>query len=220
MNKNRRFRDQIYQQFSRIGKALSSPRRIEILDLLSQAEQSVETIANKSGMSIANTSRHLQVLYQAKLVESQKEGVQVYYRLASSEVAEFFQSMQLLGKNRFAEIEQIVKDYLQDRKGMESVDQEALLERIRSGDTIVLDVRPPDEYQAGHLPKAVSVPLKELELKLKDLPKNKQIAAYCRGRYCVLAVEAVDLLRSRGFDAVRMEMGVQDWQARGYEIDQ
>ena len=217
MNPNRRFKDEIYYQFSRIGKAVSSPKRLELLDILCQGERTVEILANETSLTIANTSQHLQVLKNSRLVEQEKKGLYVVYRPAPT-VCEFFLSMRKVAENRIAEIEQIKNSFLKDKKGMEPIDRDALIERIQKKDVTILDVRPPEEFRAGHINGALSVPLNELELMLSKLPKNKEIVAYCRGPYCVLSVEAVDLLNKKGYHAVRLEEGVQDWRAMGLPV--
>lgn len=218
MNPDRRFKDSIYEQFARIGKSVSSPKRLELLDLLCQGKRTVEVLARETGMSVANTSQHLQVLRAARLVEADKEGLFVTYRLAGQTVCDFFFSMRVLAETRLAEVEQITRRFLEGREGMEPVDREALRERVMEGAVTVLDVRPVEEYRAGHIPGAVSMPLKELEDHLAELPREQEIVAYCRGPYCVLAVQAVELLRAKGFKAVRFEDGVQDWRSRGFPV--
>jgi rhodanese-related sulfurtransferase len=217
-NPNRRFKEAIYEQFARISKALSSPRRLELLDLLCQGPRTVEVLAGEAGLSVANTSQHLRALRAARLVETSKEGQFVTYRLADEAVCEFYHTLCRLAERRLAEVEQIVGQYLAQRESLEPVDQEQLLSQVRRGEVIALDVRPPEEYRAGHIPGALSVPLEELEQRLARLPRRRQIVAYCRGPYCVLAVEAVELLRRRGFKAVRLEAGVHDWRRRGYRV--
>jgi len=217
-NPNRAFKDAIYEQFARIGKAVSSPKRLELLDLLCQGPRTVEVLAKESGLTVANTSQHLQVLRAARLAETEKEGLYVIYRLADQNVCEFFRAMRVLAESRLAEVEQIKRRFLEGREGMEPVDRKALLERVRKGAVTVLDVRPKEEYHAGHLPGAISIPLKELQLRLSDLPLDQEIVAYCRGPYCVLSIQAVELLRLRGFKAVRIEAGIQDFRAMGFHI--
>jgi rhodanese-related sulfurtransferase/DNA-binding MarR family transcriptional regulator len=217
-NPNRAFKDAIYEQFARIGKAVSSSKRLELLDLLCQGPRTVEVLAKESGMTVANTSQHLQVLRAARLVESEKEGLYVIYRLADQKVCEFFRAMRVLAESRLAEVEQIKRRFLKGREGMEPVNRKALLERVRKGAVTVLDVRPKEEYNAGHIPGAISIPLKELQLRLSDLPRNQEIVAYCRGPYCVLSIQAVELLRARGFNAIRIEEGIQDFRAMGFHI--
>ncbi|MGM0486775.1 MAG: ArsR/SmtB family transcription factor [Planctomycetota bacterium] len=215
---NRRFKNAIYEQFARIGKAVSSAKRLELLDLLCQCERTVESLASETGMTVANTSRHLQVLRAARLVDAEQEGVYVTYRLTDDAVGEFFRNMRSLAERRLAEIERITRHFLEGREGLEPVDRDALLERVREGEATVLDVRPAEEHRAGHIPGAVSIPLKELEDRLSELPRGQEIVAYCRGPYCVLAIRAVEMLRAKGFRAVRLEDGVQDWRARGFPV--
>ncbi len=217
-NPNRRFKDEIYEQFSRIGKAVSSPKRLELLDILCQGERTVEALAKETGLTVANASQHLQVLRTARLVETEKMGLYVNYRLADQMVCEFFLSMRVLAENRLAEVEQIKRQFLEGREGMEPVDRDALLKRIRDGSVTVLDVRPSEEFKAGHIPGAISIPLKELELRLSKLPRDHEVVAYCRGPYCVLSIQAVEVLRAKGFHAVRLKEGIQDWRAMGFSV--
>lgn len=217
-NPNRLFKDAIYEQFARVGKAVSSPRRLELLDLLCQGPQTVEVLAKESNLSVANASQHLQVLRRARLVEADKEGLYVIYRLADQNVCEFFRSMRLLAESRLAEVEQIKRRFLDGRDGMMPVDREKLLKLVSEDAVTVLDVRPSVEYNAGHIAGALSIPLKELQQRLSDLPRNQDIVAYCRGPYCVLSVMAVEMLRARGFNAVRLEEGIQDFRALGFSI--
>ena len=215
----RRYKDAIYEQLARIGKAVGSARRLELLDLLCQGPRTVEALARQAGLSLANASHHLQILRAARLVEAEKHGVFVTYRLADAEVYAFFHALRTLAESRLAEIERVKRAFLAGREGMEAVDREALLARGRRGEVTVLDVRPREEYQAGHIPGAVSVPLDELEQHLAELPRDREVVAYCRGPYCVLAVEAVERLRAAGFSAVRLEEGVVEWRARGLEVE-
>jgi len=215
---NRRYKDAIYEQFSRIGKAVSSPKRLELLDLLCQGEKTVETLSLETGLTVANTSQHLQTLRATRLVEAEKEGLYVKYRLADQMVCEFFRSMRVLAEHRLAEVEMINRRFLEGKVGMEPIDKNDLLKQVKDGAVTVLDVRPVEEYRAGHIPGAMSVPLQELEFMLARLPKNQEIVAYCRGPYCVLSVQAVELLNEKGFHAVRLEEGVQDWRAMGLPV--
>jgi rhodanese-related sulfurtransferase len=208
----------VYEQLARIGKAVASPPRLELLDLLCQGPRTVEALAREAGLSVANTSQHLQILHAARLVEARKEGLFVTYRLADQQVCEFYQSLRTLAESRLAEIEAIIRQFNEGRESMEPVEKRALLEQVRRAEVTVLDVRPLEEYRAGHIPGAVSIPLKELEAHLSMLPRRREIVAYCRGPYCVLAVEAVKLLRTKGFRAVRMEHGVPEWRAEGLPV--
>lgn len=218
MSSIRQFKDAIYEQFARIGKAIGSPRRLELLDVLCQGPRTVEVLASTVDQSVANTSQHLQVLRRARLVEAERDGVRVWYRLADDEVCEFFGTLRALAESRLTEVEQVAREFMEAREAMEPVDREALLNRVRSGAVTVLDVRPVEEYLAGHIPGAISVPLGKLAERLGDLPREREIVAYCRGPYCVLAVEAVEVLRKEGFEAVRLEDGVPEWRARGLPI--
>lgn len=202
-----------------MGKSLSAGPRLEILDLLCQGPRTVDALAEQAGQSVANTSHHLQVLRRARLVEAQKKGVHVTYSLAGEEVCAFFVALRRLAESRLLEIEQVTQQYLKERGVMEAVDREALVERVKNGEVTVLDVRPFEEFQAGHLPGAISIPLAELKRKLTELPREREIVAYCRGPYCVLAIEAVEMLRKNGFTATRLSEGVPDWLARGLPVE-
>jgi len=215
----RRFKDSIYEQFARLGKAVSAPKRLELLDLLCQGPRTVEAVAEQASISVANASQHLQILRAARLVEAEKKGLYVEYRLADDEVCHFFHSLRGLAESRLAEVDQVTHAYFQQRGAMEAVPGAELLRRVRSGEVTVLDVRPIEEYRAGHIPGALSVPLSDLKARLKELPKDREVVAYCRGPYCVMAVEAVELLRKKGFRAHRMEQGVVDWRARGWRVE-
>jgi rhodanese-related sulfurtransferase len=213
-----RFKTAVYEQIARIGKATSSPARLEILDLVAQAPRTVEAIAAEIGQSLANTSHHLQALRRARLVEAEKAGTYVTYRLADREVAAFVVQLRALARARLTELERLGRDYLESRAAMEPVRDEELLRRVKAGEVTVIDVRPAAEFEAGHLPDAISIPLPELKRRLRDLPRDREIVAYCRGPYCVMARDAVDLLRRRGFRAHRLEQGVMEWQARGGRV--
>jgi rhodanese-related sulfurtransferase len=217
-NANRRFQTAIYEQFARIGKAIANPSRLELLDLLCQGPRTVETLAGEAGLSLTNASQQLKALREARLVEAEKSGLFVTYRLADEQVCEFFRSLRSLAEARLADIGDITRRFLEARRGLEPVDRDQLLAKVRDGAVTVLDVRPPEEFHAGHLSGALSIPLKELERHLSELPRDREIVAYCRGPYCVLAVEAVEMLRARGFTAFRLEDGVADLQARGFPV--
>jgi rhodanese-related sulfurtransferase/DNA-binding transcriptional ArsR family regulator len=214
----RHYKDAVYEQLARIGKAVASPRRLEILDLLSQGPRGVDVLAAQTDQSSANTSHHLQILHAARLVESARTGTRVTYRIADDAVANLFVNLRDLAGSRLAEIEQVTQSFLTRREALDPIDSEALAERMRDGTVTVLDVRPAEEYVAGHLPGAISVPLGELESRVSELDRNDEIVAYCRGPYCVLAVEAVSRLRARGFEAVRLEDSVHDWRTKGFEV--
>jgi len=211
-------KDGLYEQFARIGKAVAHPKRIELLDLLCQGERSVEVLAEAAAMSVTNTSAHLRVLREARLVSTRKEGTRVFYRLADDAVCDFFVNLRDLASDRYAEVDRIVRDYFEARDELEPVDREELLERAGQGEVVVLDVRPREEYEAGHIPGAVSVPLKELRQRMASLPKGAEIVAYCRGPYCVLAPQALELLRRRGFTARRLLDGFPEWRRAGLPV--
>ena len=215
---HRQFKDAIYEQLARIGKAVSAPKRLELLELLCQGPRTVEALAKQASISTANASQHLQILRAARIVEAEKCGLHVEYRLTDDKVSDFFLSLRTLAEAQLVEIHHIAHQYLQGRGALEPVRGEELLRRVRRGEVLVLDVRPAEEYQAGHIPGALSVPVTEINRRVKNLPKNREIVAYCRGPYCVMAVEAVELLRNWGFNAQRMEQGVIEWRARGWRI--
>jgi rhodanese-related sulfurtransferase/DNA-binding transcriptional ArsR family regulator len=219
LSPHRAFKDAIYEQLARIGKAVAAPKRLELLDLLGQGPRTVEALAAQAGISIANASQHLRILRAAHLVSSEKKGLYVEYRLADADVERFFLSLRGLAHARLAEVDHLARRHVGERGSVEAVDGEELLRRAKRGQVTVLDVRPVEEYRAGHLPGAISIPVGELAARLRELPKRKEIVAYCRGPYCVMAVEAVELLRKKGFDAHRMEQGVADWRARGWPVE-
>ncbi len=207
-----------YEQLARIGKAMSSPTRLEILDLLRNGARTVECLAKAADLGVANVSRHLQVLRSAGLVASEKKGLYVTYHIADRCVCEFFMSMCKLAEARLAEFEKIVRQFSGTGKDMEPVDREGLMKRARNNEVTIIDVRPHEEYQAGHIPGALSVPVDEIERHLETLPKGRDVVAYCRGPYCLLATEAVNLLCSMGFQARRMKEGVNEWRACGMPV--
>jgi rhodanese-related sulfurtransferase len=207
----------LYEQFARIGKAVAAARRVELLDLLCQGERSVEGLAQAAGMSVTNTSQHLQILRAARLVEARKQGTKVIYRLADEDVCRFFLKICELAHARLAEVDQLVRCYL-DGDTFEPVTRAELLERIDGADLLVLDVRPPDEFAAGHIAGAVSIPLEELERRLNKLATAQEIVAYCRGPYCLLASRALELLRAHGFRAYRLEDGFPEWRLAGLPV--
>jgi rhodanese-related sulfurtransferase/DNA-binding transcriptional ArsR family regulator len=214
----REFKDEVYEQIARISKAVAAPKRLELLDLLSQGPRTVESLADLAGITIGNASQHLKILRAARLVDARKQGLYVQYRLADDEVARFFVALRALARSRLAEVERVTREYLEQRGALEAVEGDELVRRVRSGEVTVLDVRPVEEYAAGHIPGARSIPIAELAERLQELPKDRDVVAYCRGPYCVMAVEAVEILRRRGFTAHRMESGVADWRARGWRV--
>lgn len=215
-----RVKSELFDQFARIGKGLASGRRIEMLDVLANGERPVEGLAEQVGLSLANTSRHLQILREGGLVSSRREGTSVIYRLASPEVYEFWASLRSLASNRLAEVDRLVEAYIGSRNGLEPLTRADLFQRLKSGeDLVVLDVRPAEEFAAGHLPGAVSIPLAELERRLEELPKDRDVVAYCRGPYCAFAPEAVAVLRQRGYRVTQLEAGLPEWAAAGLPVE-
>ena len=215
---HRDFKDRLYGQFARIGKALASPHRLELLELLAQGERTVDSLAGEVGLSLANTSQHLQALRQAALVESRKAGLFVFYRLAAPEVFELSRVLRTVAEARLAELEQLVRAHFADRGDAEGVSMRELLKRARSKNVVILDTRPAGEYLAGHIPGAISVPVDELKQRLQRLTKGKEYVAYCRGPYCVYADRAVEMLRAHGRRARRLTEGFPEWQAEGLPI--
>jgi rhodanese-related sulfurtransferase/DNA-binding transcriptional ArsR family regulator len=218
-NRHRPFKDQLFEQFARIGKALANPHRLELVDLLAQGERTGEDLAREAGMSVANTSRHLQELRAARLVEVRRDGLYGYYRLADERVFGVWRAMRELGEARLAEIDRLVETYLTHRDALEPVCAEELLAKTREGGVVVLDVRPEQEHRAGHIPGARSVPLERLEAYLEAIPEDQEVVAYCRGPYCVFSDEAVELLRSRGYRARRLAQGLPEWRAAGMPVE-
>jgi rhodanese-related sulfurtransferase len=210
---HRRFKDDVYAEFARVGQALASPRRLEMLDLLAQREWAVEDLAREMDLTIANTSQHLQVLLRTRLVEVRRQRTRAYYRLAGGDVYRVWQAVRELGEARLAEVSAVVRRHLGERPDMQVLNVTELLRRVRAGDIILLDVRPEEEYRAGHLPGARPMPLADLTRTLKTLPKHRELVVYCRGPYCVFSDEAVALLRRKGFRARRLRLGFPDWQA-------
>jgi rhodanese-related sulfurtransferase len=209
----------LFDEFARAAKALASGRRIELLDVLANGERTVEVLASEVGLTVANASQHLQVLRQAGLVATRREGTWVYYRLAAPEVFGLWRALRTLAASRLAEVERLAAAYLGARDELEPVTREELARRLQDGDDlVVLDVRPAAEYAAGHLPGAVSIPIVELRRRLAELPADREIVAYCRGPYCAFAHEAVAVLREAGVSARRLEDGLPDWEAAGLAV--
>lgn len=212
-------KDQIYEAIAQIGKATSSPKRLELLDLLCQSEKPVETLAAQAGIDVKLASAHLKVLRTTRLVETRKDGKHVFYRIADAEVAAFWVKLRSLAEMRSLEIQKVTEQYFQDRDSMVSMDYKTLLKKARSGDVVILDVRPEDEYAAGHIPYSRSVPLTQLNKKLSEIPKSKEVIAYCRGPYCVFSHEAIDILRRKGYRVSRLSSGVSEWAAAGLPLE-
>jgi rhodanese-related sulfurtransferase/predicted transcriptional regulator len=208
----------LYAQLARVALALGSPGRLQILEYVAQGERSVEALASMSGLSVANTSKHLQALRQAGLVTARKEGLRVYYLLAGDDVVALVSALRAVAERRVAEVERLVKLWLGRRDEMEPVRAAELLERAKRGLVTVLDVRPAEEYAAAHIPGAINVPLDKLESFLSRLPKRKEVVAYCRGPYCLMSFDAVEALRTRGWRARRLENGLPEWRAAGLPV--
>jgi rhodanese-related sulfurtransferase len=209
----------LFQQLARIGTALSSGTRLEFLELLAQGERSVDQLATMTGAAVANTSQHLQKLRQAGLVLGRKEGQYVFYRLAGDEVVGLLEALGKVGEAHLAEVERIIRLYLNAKDDLEPVPAKELLDRARRGLVTVLDVRPAEEFAAGHLPDAVNIPIHELEKRLSELPKRKEVVAYCRGPYCLMSYDAVQLLRRKGLKARRLEAGLPEWRRAGLPVE-
>lgn len=208
----------IYQQLARVAQALASDARLHLLEYLAQAERSVEELAGMTGLSVANCSKHLQALRQVGLVTARKEGLRVYYALAGDDVAALLASLRVVAEHRVAEVERLLRTWLAHRDELEPVPAPELLERAKKGLVTVLDVRPAEEYAAGHLPGAINVPVDKLEGYLSKLPRRKEVVAYCRGPYCLMSFEAVEKLRKRGWRARRLENGLPEWRAAGLPV--
>lgn len=213
------FKRDLFTQFARVGKALSNANRLELLEFVAQGARSVDELARLSGLAVANTSQHLQELRQAGLVTARKEGLRVYYQLAGDDVVVLLDTLRQVAEKRIAEVEKLVGMFLSTKDDLEPIPAKELLERARKGLVTVLDVRPPEEFQAGHVAGAVNIPLSELEGRLGKLPKDREVVAYCRGPYCVLAFEAVARLRKKGLKARRLEDGFPEWKAAGYPVE-
>ncbi len=209
----------LFEEFARLGKALSSAKRMELLDLLCQAERSVEKLAGLTGMGVTNTSQHLQILKAARFVDMKKEGTRSLYRVSDPAVCTFLYEMQRLARTRLGEADRIARDYFDRRDELEPVGREDLLDRVRKRDVIVIDVRPSEEYEAGHVVGAISVPLEELTSRLAGIPRDAEVVAYCRGPFCVLAPQALDIMREAGIHARRLDGGLPEWRAAGHPVE-
>lgn len=209
----------LFEQLARIGKAVGQGHRLALLDSLAQGERTVESLAEVTGLGVANASKHLQQLRQAGLVEARKAGLYVHYRLGDPEVVALLGVLRRIAERRLGEVEELVQSYLVAKDALEPVARGELMERLREGTVTVLDVRPPEEFAAGHLPRAFNIPLKELERRLHELPPGREVVAYCRGAWCVLSFEAVARLRERGFTARRLEEGLPEWRQAGLPVE-
>ena len=215
---HRAFKDRLYGQLARLGKALASPHRLEMLELLAQGERTVDSLATEIGLSLANASQHLQALRQAALVESRKDGLHVHYRLADPDVFELSKVIRSVAERRLAELDRLVREHFGSRTDAEPVPMAELLKRARSKQVVILDTRPASEYVAGHIPGALSIPVDDLQRRLKELTKGKQYVAYCRGPYCIYADRAVEMLRVSGRRARRLAEGFPEWRSAGFPV--
>lgn len=213
--KPRAFKDAAYAHLAEVGKALSSPARLEILELLAQAPRTVEVLAGEIEQSVANTSHHLQALKRAQLVATRRDGLHVVYSLAGADVAALLVQLQAVAAEHVAALEKLTREFFDDPAGLEPLDRDALLARLHTSDVVLLDVRPEREFDAGHLPGALSIPLPALEARLAELPKGRTIVAYCRGPFCTLSADAARRLRALGFDAVRSDVSVHSLALEG-----
>ncbi len=214
------FKQDLFAQFARVGKAMSNGNRLELLEFIAQGERSVDELARISGLSVANTSQHLQHLRQAGLVVSTKKGLKVFYRISGDDVIELFNSLRNVAERHLAEVQQLVNTFLTVKDNLEPVPATELLDRVRNDLVTVLDVRPPEEYQSGHVPGAINIPLSELEKHLDELDSEQEVVAYCRGPHCVLAFDAVAQLRDKGINARRLQDGFPEWKASGLPVEQ
>lgn len=213
------FKHDLFAQFARVGKALANGNRLELLEFIAQGERSVEELAKVSGLSVANASQHLQQLRQVGLVQARKQGLKVFYRLSGPDVLDLLEALRTSAERHLAEVDQLVQTYLTVKDDLEPVPRRALLERVRDGLVTVLDVRPPEEYAAGHLPGAINIPLADLERRLGELDPAQDVVAYCRGPHCVLAFDAVAKLRARGRSAHRLQDGYPEWEREGLPVE-
>jgi ArsR family transcriptional regulator len=209
----------LFAQFAAVAKAAAHPLRLELLEQLAQGERSVEVLADRTKVSIANASQHLQHMRHAGLIVSRRQGKFVFYRLADDAVLDLLRSLRSIAERNLAEVDRVVRSYFHDRDSLEPVSRSQLLRRLKSGQVTVLDVRPADEFALGHLPGALNIPLSRLKRRLADLDRTRDIVAYCRGPYCVLSYEAVAALRARGFNARRLEDGLPEWRAAGLPVE-
>lgn len=215
----REFKNKVYGELSQITKAMANPHRLEIIELLAQNEFSVEQIAIQTNLSIANTSQHLQVLKTAQLVDINRRGNFIHYRLANTNVFKTWKALRELGIERIASIEKVVKEFRQSKFKLASLTIDELLKKLESEKITILDVRPEPEFKKGHIENAISIPIDELKSRLKELPRKNQIIAYCRGPFCVYADEAVTILNKAGYKATRLEEGFPDWSLMGLPVE-
>jgi rhodanese-related sulfurtransferase len=215
----REFKDLIFEEFAKIAAALASPKRLEIIDVLAQGPRDVETLAKQTAMTVANTSRHLQILKAGRLVDIRRDGVRIVYRLADAEVLKGWLALRSLAEKRTAEISAVARSFFEARDSLEPITMKELRKRLHAHQVVVLDVRPAEEYQSGHIPGAISIPLTELKNRLAEIPRRREVVAYCRGPYCVLSVDAMAMLRKAGYRAVRLKDGFPEWKEAGLPVE-
>lgn len=215
---NQQIREAIFEQVARIGKSLAHPKRLELMELLSQSPRTVESLARETGMSQANTSQHLKALRATHLVETERDGTSIWYRLTNDTVADFFRTLRVLAITQLPELDRIVGQYFTNQDDLEPVDRKTLIRRARAGEVTVVDVRPNEEYLAGHIPGAVSIPIEDLESRLSELPLDRKVVAYCRGPYCIWSGQAVEMLHDSGYNATHLSDGILDWRAHGLRV--
>jgi rhodanese-related sulfurtransferase/DNA-binding transcriptional ArsR family regulator len=217
--KHYHFKSELYSEFARIGHTLAHPIRLELLDLLAQRESSVEDLGNDLGLPIASISQHLQILKTVKMVDTRRKGTYIFYRLGSDAVYQLVASLRTLAHQRLSEVEVVLERHLGQREFREDFSMTELIQRVKEGKVSLIDVRPEAEFKSGHLPGAKSIPIEQLEQHLKQLPKNREVVAYCRGRYCVFADEAVGFLKNKGYKAWRLAESPMDWQLAGFALE-
>jgi len=213
------FKQDLFAQFARVGKALSNGNRLELLEFLAQAERSVDELAKVSGLSVANTSQHLQQLRHVGLVSSSKQGLKVYYRISGDDVVELLNTLRQVGSRHLADVNQLVDTYLTVKDELEPIPRDVLMERVKLGLVTVIDVRPVEEFAAGHVPGAINIPPAELEQRLQELDPHQEVVAYCRGPHCILSFDAVEKLRQQGVTANRLEDGFPEWKSAGFPVE-
>ena len=218
--KGREFKNVVFEQFARIAHAFAAPKRLEIIDILAQGERDVDSLAHEGAMTVANTSRHLQILKAARLVENRREGVRIFYKLTDDDVFDCWKNLQSIAEKRVAEIREINRLFMEERDSMETISAVELWQRIQNNNVVVLDVRPAYEYEQSHIPKSISMPIAQLKDKISELSSDTEVVAYCRGPYCVLSPEAIAILKKAGIKAIRLEEGLPEWKRAGLPVEQ
>jgi len=218
--KGRHFKDVVFEQFARIAYAFAAPKRLEIIDILAQGERDVDSLAREGAMTVANASRHLQILKAARLVENRREGVRIFYKLTNDDVFDCWKNLQSIAEKRVAEIREINRLFMEERDSMETISAAELWQRIQNNTVVVLDVRPAYEYEQSHIPKSISMPIAQLKDKISELSRDTEVVAYCRGPYCVLSPEAIAILKKAGIKAIRLEEGLPEWKRAGLPVEQ